>query len=164
MTALVTRARYPQRMRYSTGARGLGQDDGGSIDVSNLPVSYPSTPLPDPGYVPGADIQEGGTYIPPVGTASSGGGIPVSSGSGFNLNSLLNSIIGAGTKITTQLTNPLYHLAPGTYYQQTPYGTVVATAGAPSVASPFSSLTSSSMLPLLLIGGGVLLVVMMAKK
>ena len=74
----------------------------------------------------------------------------------------VNTAVAAGTKIATNLTNPIFNLAPGTYYSQTPYGTTVATAGAPSVPG-LTSLSSSSMMPLLLIGG-LVVVMMMAKR
>lgn len=137
---------------YFHGGRGLGQSDGESVD-----------------------IEEGGYYIPPpadnptqvflpsgsLPSASSGGGTPVSSGTGFNLTSLLNNVISTAGGITKQLTNPLFNLPAGTYYQQTPYGTVVSTAGA---ISPTTT-DLSSLLPWLLIGGvGLVLVMGMSKR
>lgn len=84
--------------------------------------------------------------------------------SGIPWGNIFSNLTSAGIQIGKQFAsyaNPIYNLAPGTYYQQTPSGTTVSTAGIPgSVAS----LTSSNMMPILLIGGGLLLVMMMAKR
>lgn len=137
--------------------RGLGQD-GTDITIPTMPSCT---------CVNGTCLEDGNScssLFQTGGTASSGGGTSVPPGTGFNWNSLATQIINAGSRITGQLTNPLTHLAPGTYYQQTPYGTVVATAGAPNVGGALTAMTSSSMMPLLLVGGGLLVVMMMARK
>jgi hypothetical protein len=125
---------------YRGGRRGLGQDDGSHLDLS---TAYPISQFPG-----------GGT------------GVPAETDISINWNSLLSQLVGAGTTIGKQFasySNPIYNLAPETYYQQTPWGTVVSTAGTPGT-NPLATVSSSSLMPLLLLGGGVLLAVMVARK
>lgn len=122
--------------------RGLGQDN--STTTINLP---------------------GFDTLPTQVDSSSYPTSPQAATPGFNWNAFSQGLITAGApiaKMFASYANPIYNLAPGTYYQQTPYGTTVSTAGIPG--SVASSLTSSNMMPILLIGGGLLLVMMMARK
>lgn len=147
--------------RYFTGIRGLGQDgsgwegDTGSgvTDTSGTTITDTSVNLPslydvNSGAYTGVWSSSGG--------ASSGGGTPVSTGTGFNWNSFFNNLFGAGTK------------ALQVYGTQQLQQQALTQQGALSAAklqlssAQASSLTS--MFPLLLLGGGVLLLVSAMKK
>jgi hypothetical protein len=132
-----------RRVMRSGRLRGLGQD-ASSIDLSQI--------YPVPGAYSGWDATTPATLPSPTST-------------GFNWQTFLQPLVTAGAQIGKQFAsyaNPLYNLAPGTYYQQTPYGTVVSTAGVPG--SVGAALGTTNLMPILLIGGGVLLVAMMAGK
>jgi hypothetical protein len=71
----------------------------------------------------------------------------------------------AAERIALQQTDPFapFNLPPGTSYQRTPYGTIVATAGSAPVSPLTSSIGSLGSLPILLIGG-LFVVMMLARK
>jgi hypothetical protein len=145
MTALVTERRFGRRH-----LRGLGQDVG-YYDSSGNWIQTGSY-----------GTSSSGT---PAGTSTSSSS---SSGGGINWTQILTPLAQAGAQIGKQFAsyaNPIYSLAPGTYYQQGPYGTVVSTAGVPSTATT-AAFTSSltSVMPLLLLAGGVVLVISLAKR
>jgi hypothetical protein len=74
--------------------------------------------------------------------------------------------VGTADTIALQQTNPWapQNLPPGTYYQQTPGGTVVTTAGAVAPGTTALTTNLNSMMPLLLIAGGFVLIMSMARK
>jgi len=120
--------------------RGLGQGD--AIDAAINDAMYGSGPI---------DFG-GGTTTTTTTTAP------------WWQTDIVSPLIAAGTTIGQQFAryaNPIYNLKPGTYLQQTPYGTVVSTAGVPGSAA--AALGTTNLTPILLIGG-VLLVVMMAGR
>lgn len=107
-----------------------------------------------------------GTMNCPGDPGCPGGGGPATTTTtgGINWTAIFAPLAQAGAtigKMFAGYANPIYNLPPGTYYQQTPYGTVVSTQGA---VNPASSANLSSMMPLLLVAGGVVLVISMAKK
>ena len=147
------RRRAPAAALRWRGFAGLGQsstDPYGDFPVTDtVPVStttldYPNMPT---------------TSYP---TAGSGGGVSSPAGAGFNWGSVITAAINQAGRIGSQLTNPLYNLAPGTFYQQTPGGVTVATAGAPVPAG--AAIGASNLMPLLLLAGGVVLLMSFAKK
>ena len=180
--------RYIPRRR---GYRGLG-DDSLTFDApvdTTVPISSAPTGIVQQWFDPTQGITVGmnangqtfnmQTGVPvfssagtpaDVGTPSStwtptpvsGASSPTSTTQ--NWAAVLNTVVANAGKIIQQDTNPLFNLAPGTYAQVGPGGTVVSTAGIPT-SNPLASLTSSSMMPILLLGGGALLLfAMMGKK
>jgi hypothetical protein len=132
----------------------VGKDAGGNI--WDTETGLPST----------------SSYRPPTSTASTSTGVSTSTSSTpagptsptQNWAAVLNTAVANAGKIIQQDTNPIFNLAPGTYAQVGPGGTIVSTAGIPAT-NPLATLTSSSMMPLLLIGGaGLLLFAFLGKK
>ena len=142
----MTAPQYPYFWRR-IGRHGLGQSCDPTSDLN-------CTVLNLPGY----------TNLPDYSSTSPTS--PTSSSTGINWNPILQGAITGGVQIGKQFASyasPIYN--PGTFYQQTPYGMTLMTAGATTPATAqLSSLTSSSMMPLLLLGGGVLLMMMMSKR
>jgi len=185
-TPLVQGAGFTWRSMVARGFRGLGQDpitdyyvglaqgdtsggSSGSASTGYMPTDLQTTWTDTSGTAFGLDLSgnlwnlNNNTIVTNVGPG--GGTIPASTVSGQPsslgaqiISSLTNAGIAIG-KTFASYANPLYNLAPGTYFQQGPQGTVVSTAGVPGTA-----LTGSSMMPILLIGGGLLLVMMMGRK
>lgn len=130
--------------------RGLGQTDPALTDPTDL--GWTTTSVPSYTGV----------------TASAGAGIPASTTT--NWTNILSNLINVAGKTTQVALSPLSALPAGSYYSQTPYGTIVSTGGAATssaiTSNLLNSLTSSlsGIMPILLIGGGVLVVMMMAKK
>ena len=164
MNAVPTWARW----RYGLSLRGLGQDDGSTIDIST-PFDTGITPLPDIPVQVGPDVSTGTI------TSSLPTTVQASSTSGAGTAPWYAPILGAATQggiqIAGQLTNPLYNLKPGTSLYMTPQGGVYAGTAtpygmtAPNMPTVGGTTTTSSLMPILLIGGGLLLMaVMMMRK
>ena len=103
----------------------------------------------------------------PASCIGDGSSIPIGqpdTGTPIDWNAIIQGIATGGVQIGktfASYANPIYSLAPGTYYHTGPGGMTVSTAGLPGAAAAGQG---SNMMPILLIGGGLLLVMMMARK
>lgn len=157
----------PGHRRRRRGWSGLGDTvcpdypdtstcyDTGTTDTSTQTVTFP------PGYPTGTTLPSTGSP-----SAGSGGATPPATSTPVNWTAVIQSII-TGTAKGVQLSQ-LTNMAPGSFYQQTPQGAIIAsTAGIPGT-SAFTNLTSSAnlqgMMPILLVGGAVVVLMMMGAR
>lgn len=148
--------RLPQqyRVRWAGGLSGLGQDC--ELDPTQAGCQYgPPLDSSSSNGSNGSNVTtlNYGVTLPSTAsaTASSGGGTPTSSSTGFNWGSLISNSVNQAGKAAVLSTLPAG-------------STVNPTTGAVTIGYGTSALTNSTILPILMVAGVAVLILAMAVK
>ena len=155
----------PQRWPTLKGIRGLGDDDGSTVDLTypGYTVDTPYDPTDISTILNGINSGDGGAAIPGLNTQTNLNPSGSSASSGLTatqIASILGTAANTATSVYKATESP--YLIPGTNILANPGGTPIV--GANSAALTTSSLSSISPLLIVLVIGGVLLMSMGGKK